>query len=328
MAVGEPEGAAPSEEAVQQHAKCPYVGGRSGGLAADLLGCRVIGRERPLGAGCLAVGGRVEQAGDAEVEQLRLQAAVRLARDEDVGRLEVAVGDEAAVCVGDGVADLQKQLQPGVDAQPLAVGRVGDGRAVDGLEGEVGLAGGRLAAVEQARDGRVLEPGEDGALAQEPLANTRPGERRVGANELERDGLREAAVGSLGEVDAPHAAAAQLVHDAVRPDAGSRLKPVVRPHDASRELEVWRLRKDRREPERPVHHARPVVDSQQGLDFRPQRGVRARRGEVAGAVGRGEGSGGFKETLGVGPAVRAHRGTAVQYSEERQRRAGRPATGS
>ena len=42
-----------------------------------------------------------------------------------------------------------------------------------------------------------------------------------GAEQLERDLLRELAVGALGEKDPRHAAAADLVHDSIGTDAAS-----------------------------------------------------------------------------------------------------------
>ena len=65
----------------------------------------VLGEERLLGQPLL---GRL---GDAEVDDLGHRLAV-VQRDQDVGRLEVAVDDPLLVGVLDGLADLDEQLQP------------------------------------------------------------------------------------------------------------------------------------------------------------------------------------------------------------------------
>jgi hypothetical protein len=50
---------------------------------------------------------RVEQLGDAEIEQLDLALGI----DQRVGRFQVAMDDEVAMRVGDGVANLREQLE-------------------------------------------------------------------------------------------------------------------------------------------------------------------------------------------------------------------------
>src|SRR5690606_41723768 len=67
-------------------------------LAADLLRGRVVQGERArAGAGVVRQVGAVEQLGDAEVEQAHLVQR----RDQDVGRLEVAVDAEGGVRVAE-----------------------------------------------------------------------------------------------------------------------------------------------------------------------------------------------------------------------------------
>ena len=80
-----------------------HVGPRAGRAvrAAELLGRAVGRRERgdvPPGLGERAVlGGRLHDLGDAEVEHLHVHLVGLGAEDEDVRRLDVAVGDAAAV---------------------------------------------------------------------------------------------------------------------------------------------------------------------------------------------------------------------------------------
>ena len=85
------------------------------------------------------------------------------------------------------------------------------GSPVDVLHDEVGQAVVGRAAVEQARDVRVLERGEDlplGAKRASMQLGVQP--RR---HDLDRHPLRELAVGALGQVDRAHAAAADLAFD-------------------------------------------------------------------------------------------------------------------
>ncbi len=90
------------------------------------------------------------------------------------------------------------------------------------------------AAVEQARDVRVLEPGEDlplGAEAPQQSSVSRPR-----AHELERDALRKSR--RRARPGRPsHAAAAELAHDSVRPDAPRLGARLVRPEPCSDEGE-------------------------------------------------------------------------------------------
>src|SRR6202030_833524 len=85
----------------------------------------------------------------------------------DVGGLEVAMHDQAAVRAVDRLADGldQPQARRQVEVAPRAV--VGDRLAVPPFEREVWTAVGTGAAVEQAREVRMVEAGEDLALAHE-----------------------------------------------------------------------------------------------------------------------------------------------------------------
>ena len=63
----------------------------------------------------------------------------------------------------------RKQPETGLDAQPLLVAIAVDALTVDMLEDEIGLAGWRHAGVDEVRDVRMGEPGEDGPFAPEPV---------------------------------------------------------------------------------------------------------------------------------------------------------------
>ena len=90
---------------------------------------------------------------------------------------------------------------------------------VDVLDREVGLAFGGDAAVEQAGDVRVVEPGQDLPLGEEApvdLVRVHPA-----LDELEGDPLLELAVGALGEIDHAHPAPCQLAHETIGADPAS-----------------------------------------------------------------------------------------------------------
>src|SRR5690606_18439395 len=146
---------------------------------------------------------------DAEVEQLRLTRRGH----EDVRRLQVAMDDEVAVRVLDGVANPAEQLDapPHRNSHALAVRR--DGFPVDVLHREVGTAVDVRAAVEEARDEGMFEPREDLTFA--PEAREHRGIARAGPHDLQGDTLLELAVGALRLVDDAHAAAPDLADDPV-----------------------------------------------------------------------------------------------------------------
>ncbi|HKP14267.1 MAG TPA: hypothetical protein VJZ91_19255 [Blastocatellia bacterium] len=155
---------------------------------------------------------RVEQFSDAEVEQLRHT----FPRHEDVRGLEVAVDDEVLVSVIDTPADFDEQFQPLPGRQITFGAVVINLDAFDVLHHEERLAVGRDAAVQEARDVRVVERGEDLPLAAETAGEVGVGE--TAPHELERDLLLKLSVRALGEEDRAHPAAAQLAQNPVGPE--------------------------------------------------------------------------------------------------------------
>jgi len=161
------------------------------------------------GRGVRAVAfGVVQQPGDAEIQQPHAAVSV----DQDVARLDVPVHDQGPVRVRDRRADVQEQAQPGIDGQPAAVAGRGQRLAVDMLHGEPGHPGRGEAAGGQPGDARVLESGQDPALAREPLLLDRI-EHAV-AEHLDRRLLGEPGVLALAKEDAGAAALADQPHDA------------------------------------------------------------------------------------------------------------------
>ena len=205
-----------------------------------------------------------------------------------VGRLEVAVDDEPGVGVGDRLAHLDEQGQPGVDAQPPAVGVGRDRPALDQLGGEVRPPVASGAAAQQPRDGRVVELGQDAALGPEP-----PDERvaEAGADQLDGGRLAEPVGDALGAPDLAHAAAPQPLGQPPRPGPRRR---ALGGHGAAVE-----------EPARGVGGQQPLDLLAQGPVRRAVRpdGVSVQEG---GALGRAEVGGAVEQVGDQGPAVGGH----------------------
>ena len=217
---GRTDGMLAAEEDVQEHAERIHVG-RGGDLSAGhLLRRRVLGRERRSAiAGQRArlgglrmppLGIPLEQLGDPEVEQLDLP----IDPDQHVGRLDVAVHDQVGVRVGDSLQHIEEQAETGLDSQRMFAAVTVDAEAVHVLEHEVRLARRRHSRIDEVRDVRVGEPGENVALAPEPLFAGAPQQREV--QQLDRRAPFEAAVAALGQPHAAHAALTDPRDQAVR----------------------------------------------------------------------------------------------------------------
>ena len=161
---------------------------------------------------------RLEQLGDAEVEQL--DPTVR--GDQHVGRFEIPVHDEVRVRVRDRRQDVQKQADTRGDAELSAVAVAVDLLAVDVLQHQKGLADRREAGVDEMRDVRVRQPREDVALSRETLFAGVADQR--GVQQLHGDPALESAVAAFGQPHASHASLADRLDEAVRADlhAGER----------------------------------------------------------------------------------------------------------
>lgn len=211
----QPVGAHAGEQFVEHHAERVDVGGHAHRPRAHLLGRGVVGgycaahQPGDLGLRRAIV---AEQLGHAEVEQPHLAGR----GDEDVARLEVAVHDEPAVRVRHRLGHLQDEAQPRVDRQAALAAMHVDRHAVDELHRQPGPALGGDAGVVQPRDARVLERGEDVALARHAL---REAGGPAGVRELERLLAVQAAVGALGQPHRGHAAVAELAQQPVGADA-------------------------------------------------------------------------------------------------------------
>jgi hypothetical protein len=144
---------------------------------------------------------RAKQSRDAEVEQQRPAR-----RDEYVGRLDVAMDDQALVGEAHRLAHGHEQAQPcrhrlrtRVDVEQLAV---------DVFHDEVGMAAGGGATVEQPRDVRVRQTREDLPLAREIGQRLGAGNA---AQHLDRGKLFEMPVAAPRAIHTAHAAVADAL---------------------------------------------------------------------------------------------------------------------
>ena len=133
---------------------------------------------------------------------------------------EIAMHDQVGVRVGDRRLHVEEQADARLDAEPLLVAEAVDVPALDVLEHEVRLAGGRDAGVDEARDVRMGEPREDRAFALEALFAGAADQR--GVQQLERRLALEAAVAAGGEPDRAHAAVADRRDQRVGADRDAR----------------------------------------------------------------------------------------------------------
>jgi hypothetical protein len=135
---------------------------------------------------------RIEQLGDAEIQQL----GRAFGRDQDVGRLQVAMDDARAVGGVERIADLASVLQDVVELE-WALERF----SLDVLHHQIVRAD-----VVQRADVRMIEGGDRTRFALEPVR-----ERRL--QNLDRDRAIQARI--VGFVHLAHAASAELFSEGV-----------------------------------------------------------------------------------------------------------------
>ncbi len=202
------------------------------GAHVELVGQRLLGREvgrradhdahsGQLLAGLVGALG-VAQPRDAEVENLHHLGPVAPLAADEVGGLQVAVNDAQRVRFRQAGAHLHQQVDraQGVDgATPdFHVERL----PFDVLHGQVGLATGGAAEVEDPHHVRALELTDQLGLALEAGPHVGVG-GELGAQQLERD--RALQVNVVGAVHLAHAAGGQVGLDAeALVDGGARLE--------------------------------------------------------------------------------------------------------
>ena len=151
----------------------------------------------------------IQQLRDTEVQQLHLA----IVGDEDVGRFQIAMHDQAGVRMAHGTRREQKEPQPRANRQPSGFDEFVDRTPCNVLQRQIRLTDGRHAGVVQASDIRVIEGGQNLALFSHPFSESgaAPGRSR----QLERDGPIDHDVGALGKPYRPHAARPQQSENAV-----------------------------------------------------------------------------------------------------------------
>ena len=240
--IGLEGGPAAAQHLVEHHPEGEQVGARVGGHAPYLLGGHVAhgADERPRSREVRPE--RAREARQAEVEHLH----VARGRDEDVGRLDVAVHHAARVGVGQSPARLRHQVDRAEQARRLAAAdHPPEVLPLEELHGEVGPPV-VLAQVVHGHDIAVGEVAGRAGLGEEALA---------------QDGVVGA--GGTDQLDGDHALderVVRLVHD---------------PHPAFAELVQKLVAAD------PVHCAfEPEAPCMQGRFRPPRRGVARDLGQV------------------------------------------------
>ncbi len=218
---------------------------------SDLLGRGIGGRQRPAArAGDLgrlpASGLVVDQLGDAEIEQLH----AAFARDKDVRRFEIPVNDEVGVRVRHRRQHIEKEPHTRIDREPIRVAISIDRLAINVLEHEIRLTDLGDAGIDEMRDVRMRELGENTGLTCEPSLHGMADE--CGVEKLDRRSSLETPIAPLGEPHAAHAAMTDRCHQPVVTDPSG--------HDTG-----WRLLGPIVE-EALAHHVRIAVEQQ--LDAR------------------------------------------------------------
>ena len=201
-----------TKQFVQDQAERVHVAGGSYGHATQLFGTGVFGRECTQLGHAFAARIRRIQARDAEIQQRRRAVAAH----HHVGRLQIAVHDQVLVRKMHGGTQLLEQAQALRQRRPVRVQPLRQQHAADVLHDQVRLALVGGAAVEQARDVRMHEAGQQLAFAAQAFQS---GGRGEAADQLDRDAAFVFGIGALGEEHAAHAAATQFAQDAVVADA-------------------------------------------------------------------------------------------------------------
>ena len=208
---------------VKNDAEREQVGARVQFLAAHLFGRHVGDRAegRSRAGEMLLIGGerlgfaaaiwldenRASNFGQSEVENLGVAASGH----EDVGGLDVAMHDALGVRRIERVGDLNAKVEEGVGFQGPARHAVLEGLAVEQFHDDEALAL-MLANLVNGADVGMVERGRGAGFAAETLDRLRVLGNLVG-QKLQGDKAAQGDV--LGLIDDPHAAAAQLLEDAV-----------------------------------------------------------------------------------------------------------------
>ena len=224
---------APSRQQLEQdQAQRIHVAGSADRLATQLLGTRVQRRDPCACRPCLARGGLlVERARNAEIKQHR----IAIGAHQHIGRLQVAMHDQALMGKLHGITNLAEKAQARFQIQLLSGAVTLDRNALDVFHHQIGLPTRRRATIKQAGDVRMLQPGQDLPLAREVQEGFRIGHA---ADQFDRHALVEVSVAAFGQEHRAHATAADLLEQAPGAEAvtGVQFQRVLR-----RIARTWRL---------------------------------------------------------------------------------------
>ncbi len=268
----------PGQHLVEHHAQRPEV--RAG---VELVTPRLLGRHvgrRPHGRARAGNGRRARELGQAEVEDLHQTVA----RDHQVGRLDVPVDDPLAVRLGQPARHLLSHLRGLLHGERPALQPAAECFAVVAGHGEVEPAVGSLPQLQDGAQVRVVERRGRLGLLDEPGLGLGVA-RQLGGEELEGHDAREPRV--LRLVDHAHAAAPQQLQDPVgthRPPQEPRALRL--PHTGTRRHRPHRAPRGRGLRPRGVHvldqHVRGVAPQVVSQDPHVLIAVRRALGEAAG----------------------------------------------
>ncbi len=170
--------------------------------------------------------------------------------------------DQLGVGVGHRVADSRQQLDPRTHVQGLCAREIGERGAGHVLHRVPRPAVGGEATIEEARDVRMIEPGEDAPLLHEAAHDLVA--VHAALEQLERNLLHEAAVAALGEIHLAHAAATEQALQLERAD-GVAGRCAGRGFGRLRAEAIDHGRRHRAHAV--VEHAAAAVGGEQALDF-------------------------------------------------------------
>ena len=128
---------------------------------------------------------------------------------------------QLAVRIRDRAGHLREQAQPRFHVEVLLAAVHVDVLAFDVLDGEIGLPARSDACIVQMGNVWMGQRRENLALARHALRE--PGALPRAVRKLQRHWPFDEAVSALGQPDHPHAAAAQLAQEPIRPDHVARL---------------------------------------------------------------------------------------------------------
>ena len=207
-----PEWMLAGDQFVEQDAQREHVRRRGHRAAFNLLRTAVLRRQDQRTRHLRFAVRAFYQLGDAEVEQFH--GAGR--RHQYVVRLQVAMHRQVAVSVPQGIADLQKQLQPAVLGKRVTAAELRNRHSVDVFHHEVRIAVGGLPSVQNGGDVRVIQLRQNFALPVKAAQELRIDS--VAAHHFDSGLPLEASVGARGQVHHAHASGGQTLLNAVRPD--------------------------------------------------------------------------------------------------------------